>query len=78
LSHSEREKISRGCIREQTFSEIAGRIGRPTSTVSREVNRNGGPKKYRAWFAQQDTLERARRPKQLRLIADEDLAGLVE
>lgn len=78
LSKWEREEISRGCAREHSFTHIAKRLGRPVSTVSREVARNGGRERYRAWFAQRDTKERARRPRVLKLLNDVDLAGIVE
>ena len=48
LSLAEREEISRGISSKETFAVIAGRIGRSTSTVSREVAANGGRGEYRA------------------------------
>ena len=36
LSLEDREEISRGLVREESFALIADRLGRPTSTVSRE------------------------------------------
>lgn len=42
---------------------IAVSIGRAPSTVSREVARNGGRLKYRAFAAEQRAQEQARRPK---------------
>lgn len=42
LSRTDREEISRGLARDETFAAIAVRLGRPTSTVSREVSRHGG------------------------------------
>ncbi|MGH8876359.1 MAG: MarR family transcriptional regulator, partial [Stackebrandtia sp.] len=43
------------------FAEVARRLGRPTSTVSREVARNGGRGGYRADGAQRATGRRAHR-----------------
>jgi transposase, IS30 family len=63
LRLSEREEISLGLQRGDTFSAIASRLGRVTSTVSREVASNGGRGDYRAWRAHQRARERARRPK---------------
>ncbi|MFD8705168.1 MarR family transcriptional regulator [Kitasatospora sp. NPDC059648] len=40
---------------------IARLIGRPTSTVTREIARNGGASRYRAETAQRATARRARR-----------------
>jgi IS30 family transposase len=48
LTFNEREEISRGLWRDESFADIAERLGRKTSTVSREVFRNGGRKYYRA------------------------------
>ncbi|MEW9521243.1 MarR family transcriptional regulator [Streptomyces tubercidicus] len=44
-----------------SYVDIARRLDRPTSTVSREVARNGGPARYRAELAQLATTHRARR-----------------
>lgn len=43
------------------YAEIARRLGRPTSTISREVARNGGPRDYQSDQAHQATTRRARR-----------------
>ncbi|MET7283732.1 MarR family transcriptional regulator [Kribbella sp. NPDC005582] len=61
LTERERQEIAEGLVRGLTYSEIAERLGRPPSTVTREVARNGGPGDYRAGHAQQATQERARR-----------------
>jgi IS30 family transposase len=67
LSLEDREEISRGLVCGESFASIADRLGRPTSTVSREVNRNGGRQNYRAASADRATCERARRPKATKL-----------
>jgi IS30 family transposase len=59
----EREEIRAGLERGDTFTAIAGLIGRAVSTVSREVAGNGGREGYRGWQAHQDAGQRARRPK---------------
>jgi transposase, IS30 family len=63
LTLAEREEISLGLQRGETFSALASRLGRVTSTVSREVASNGGRSDYRAWRAHQRARERTRRPK---------------
>ncbi len=48
LTLAEREEISRGIAVGQSVRSMAGCLGRSASTVSREINRNGGPARYRA------------------------------
>ena len=48
LSLVEREEISRGLAAGESLRGIARRLGRAPSTISREVNRNGGRQRYRA------------------------------
>jgi IS30 family transposase len=48
LTFNDREEISRGLWNRETLVEIAERINREVSTVSREVSRNGGRRDYRA------------------------------
>ena len=60
----EREEISRGIAAGLTIRQIASRLGRAASTVSREVNRNGGLGRYRAAQAEAAAWSRARRPQQ--------------
>ena len=60
---AEREEISRGLARGESCRAIARRLGRPASTVSREVARNRGRRKYRAVDADDRAFRRARRPK---------------
>lgn len=63
LSHDEREEISRGLAAGLSFAQLGRDLGRPTSTVSREVGRNGGRHSYRARPAQHRADDKARRPK---------------
>lgn len=51
LSSAEREEISRGLVAGECYSTIATRLGRHTSTISREVVRNSGKAGYRAFSA---------------------------
>lgn len=67
LTVGEREEISRGLATAVSFSEIGARLGRPTSTVSREVGRHGGRQGYRAARADAEAWDRARRPQRCRL-----------
>ena len=67
LSMEERVGILVGLTREQSFSEIGRELGRSPSTISREVNENGGRFRYRPVPADRQACERARRPKPGRL-----------
>ena len=78
LSRAEREEISRGLVEDLSFRKIAERLGRAPSTVSREVNANGGRRRYRAWAAERAAYERARRPKAARLATNAPLRAEVE
>jgi len=62
LQAQEREEISRGLCAGRSIREIARRLGRAASTVSREVRRNGGKRFYRAANADARAWRRARRP----------------
>src|SRR5512143_1343829 len=77
LSAAEREEISRGLARGEGFRAIARQIGRPHTTVSREVKRNGGRRRYRARSAEAAAWRRARRPKPSKLAASARLRALV-
>ena len=82
LSFAEREEIAilnaRGC----GVREIARRIGRAPSTISRELRRNaatrGGGFEYRATTAQWHAERRARRPKAAKLAANPRLRAYVQ
>jgi transposase, IS30 family len=63
LTLAEREVISRGVTAHQSARSIARLLGRSPSTVSREMNRNGGCGRYRATLADENAWTRARRPK---------------
>ncbi|MEU8432365.1 helix-turn-helix domain-containing protein [Streptomyces sp. NPDC029216] len=64
LTQPERQQISLGLADGLAYAEIARRLDRPTSTITREVMRNGGPTGYRADLAQRATEHRAHRRKQ--------------
>ena len=63
LTMAEREEISRGVVAGQTLRGIAALLGRAPSTVSREIHRNGGRRRYRANQADKAAWDRAKRPK---------------
>ncbi len=64
LTQQERQQIALGLADGLAYAEIARRTGRPTSTITREVMRNGGPTTYRADLAHRATEYRARRRRQ--------------
>ncbi|MDF5758120.1 helix-turn-helix domain-containing protein [Spongiactinospora sp. TRM90649] len=61
LTLQDRRRIATGLAEGRSYAEIARRLDRPTSTISREVGRNGGPGGYRPERAHQATARRARR-----------------
>ena len=77
LSMAEREEISRGLAAGESIRVVAARLGRAPSTVSREVNANGGPRRYRAARADREAWSRATRPKVCKLAGNPVLAGIV-
>lgn len=77
LTAEEREEISRGLSLQLSFREIAKRLNRAPSTISREVNRNGGRKKYRATKAESAAWTRAKSPKSCKLLLNKKLAQMV-
>jgi IS30 family transposase len=77
LSLAEREDISRGVVAGHSVRTIAGLLGRSPSTVSREINRNGGRESYRANEAEQAAWDRAHRPKTCKLVHNRHLARAV-
>jgi IS30 family transposase len=78
LSAAEREEISRGLRGGESFRGIAARLGRSTSTVSREVAGTGGRRRYRAHLAEARAAARARRPRRAKLARNRPLRHIVE
>jgi IS30 family transposase len=69
LSEEEREHIAIGLAEGKSKAQIARELGRPTSTVTREVARNRDWRgRYRALNAQRQAQERAKRPKPAKLV----------
>ena len=77
LTLAEREEISRGVIAGESLRWIAASLGRAASTLSREINRNGGRRRYRANKAEQAAWDRAQRSKTCKLKANPALARIV-
>lgn len=61
MTEPDRQDIADGLAEGLSYAEIAHRLGRPTSTITREVARNGGPHDYRPGRAQLAATRRARR-----------------
>lgn len=77
LSLEEREEISRGLVTNESIRSIATRLTRSPSTISREINRNGGYHDYRASDAERAAWERAKRPKPCKLRCNKPLCQIV-
>ncbi|WP_280871857.1 helix-turn-helix domain-containing protein [Streptomyces sp. MJP52] len=60
LTQQERQRIALGLADGLAYAEIARRLERPTSTVTREVMRNGGPTAYRPDLAHRAAERRTR------------------
>ncbi|MGE7440115.1 IS30 family transposase [Kitasatospora sp. NPDC001175] len=82
LSFAEREEIALLRAREWGVREIARRLGRAPSTISRELRRNaatrGGRLDYRASVAQWHADRQARRPKPCKLVEHDQLRQYVQ
>jgi IS30 family transposase len=77
LSLDDRIEIQLGVEQHKSLRQIARELGRASSTISREVNRHGGPKGYKAVAAHRQAERDARRPKPPKL-ASAELAADVE
>jgi IS30 family transposase len=78
LSLAEREEISRALLLGASLRAVARDLGRAPSTISREVARNRGRRRYRAWQADRRAIRRARRPKPAKLARSARLRTEVE
>jgi transposase, IS30 family len=78
LSFEERCEIGRGLHQKWSLRFIAAGLGRPVSTIAREVNRNGGRHHYSATYAQRRWNHQKRRPKPFKLENNRRLARRVE
>ena len=77
LTLEEREEISRGIAVGDSARAIAARLGRAPSTITRELNRHGGRRCYRAADADRRAWQRARRPQRCKLASSSRLRELV-
>jgi transposase, IS30 family len=77
LSLADREEISRGVAAGLSLRAIASSLRRAPSTVSRELHRNGGHRRYRAAAADKRAWDRALRPKLCKLARHQELRQLV-
>ena len=77
LQFDERTELRRRLTAGESLSVIASALGRQTSTISREVSRNGGVLAYRPWKAQLRANRLARRPKAFKLERHRKLARWV-
>ena len=82
LSFAEREEIALWRAQGLGVREVARRLGRAASTISRELRRNaatrGGTLEYRATAAQWHAERAARRPKRAKLAANPALRTYVQ
>ena len=77
LTPWEREEISRGIAAHESVRSIAKLLGRSSSTVSREISRNGGYDRYSAPTAEDAAWARTRRPKRCKLASSPRLRRAV-
>jgi len=77
LSLQDREEISRGLVAGLSLRKIAKHLGRSPSTISREISRNHGRRKYRATNADEHAWRQASRPKPCLLAANRSLQMVV-
>jgi IS30 family transposase len=77
LRFGEREEISRGLAAGDSLRAIASRLNRAASTISQEVARHGGRRRYRAADADSQAWKSARRPKPCLLSQNQPLQRIV-
>jgi IS30 family transposase len=77
LTLAEREDISRGLASGSPLRELARRLNRAASTMSREISRNGGRTTYRAHAADDRAWDSVLRPKKCLLAVSRKLRNIV-
>ena len=78
LAQWERYTITHYTVRGYPLTEIARVLGRSPSTISREIERNGGDRRYRAARADIRAWDEAKRPKRCKLARHPCLRQAVE
>ncbi len=77
LSFEEREEISRGIARGHSARAIAQALRHSHTTITREINRCGGRRRYRAHAADREAWCRSRRPRPRKLELSRELRRVV-
>ena len=77
LTLAEREDVSRGVASGSSLREMARRLDRAASTLSREISRHGGRPAYRAHDADRRAWDSALRPKKCLLARHRKLRDMV-
>ena len=77
LTLAEREEVSRGIVEGRSVRSMARALARSPSTISREIRRNGGTRRYRAEAADKRAWRTARRPKPCKLAINGQLRRAV-
>ena len=77
LTLAEREEISRGLVAGRSLRSMAMALRRAPSTISREINRNGGAGCYRAATADKRAWKQTLRPKLCKLATHAQLRQAV-
>jgi IS30 family transposase len=78
LTLEEREEISRGIARGHSARAIARALGRSHTTITREISRCGGRRRYRAHAADREAWRRSARPRPTKLELCSELRRAVE
>ena len=77
LSLEERIEIKLGLERRESCAAIGRRLGRACSTITREIDQNGGRRRYRPMAAHERACRQARRPKATKLVSSPALCARV-
>ena len=77
LTVAEREEISRGVAAGDSARRVASRLGRAPSTITREIARHGGRRRYRADDSDKRAWQNGKRPQVCKLARNPALSGLV-